>query len=294
MQAALRRRLACSLARIPLYCRRIATGLIDRMKKNKDLRRFYDGVYKKGERRHYYSKRALSEDALSNEDREVIKAMAWRGKSVLDVGCGTGRACHEIAARGAKRVVGIDFSAAAIAKARARPARDNLEYRVEALAAHKGRYDMVISLGTLEHTDDPYAVLQDFKDRLHRGGAIILTCPNWTNPRGYVLQTLLRLFDAPITLADLHSLTPIEFIAWAKELNMQLTWHTFDHDWAHGERLIADLTQRLPNVLRDAKLPHKKKNVAGLIEWLELHVLPLDHTSTFSGATGLYLFEQKK
>ncbi len=89
-------------------------------------------------------------------------------------------------------------------------------------------------------------------------------------------------------------LTPVEFIAWAKKLDMQLRWRTFDHDWAHGRRLLADLTQRLPNVLRDAKLPNEEKNVAGLIDWLGEHVLALDHTSKFSGATGLYILRQKK
>jgi len=264
------------------------------MQKNKDLKQFYDGVYKKGERKHYYSKSALSATDLPNEDREVINARSWQGKTVLDVGCGTGRACYEIAGRGARAVVGIDFSAAAIAEAKHRPARDNLEYRVDDIMEHKGKYDVVIAIGTLEHMDDPYAVLKCFKRCLNKGGVMVLTCPNWTNPRGYVLQTLLRLFNAPITLADLHSLTPVEFTAWAKKLNMSLKWHTFDHDWAHGERLINDLTQRLPNVLRDAKLPNNKKNVANLVDWLSEHVLPLDHTSQFSGATGLYVLQAKE
>ncbi len=174
-------------------------------KKNKDLKTFYDGVYKKGERKHYYSKHALSAGALSNEDREVINAISWRGKTVLDVGCGTGRACHEMAKLGAKSVLGIDFSDAAIAEARCRPPRDNLTYRVDDVMRHRGKYDVVVAIGTLEHMDEPYEMLKRFKRRLNKGGAIIITCPNWTNPRGYVLQTLLRLFDAPITLADLHS-----------------------------------------------------------------------------------------
>ncbi len=108
-----------------------------------------------------------------------------------------------------------------------------------------------------------------------------------------MLQTLLRLFDAPITLADLHYLTPIEFETWAKRLGMVLTWHTFDHDWAHGERLITDFKRRLPNVLRDAGLPNKKRNVADLIDWLDTHVRPFNHRSRFSGATGIYIFRQR-
>ncbi len=264
------------------------------MQKNKDLKKFYDGVYKKGERKHYTPKLSLSAGDLPNEDSEVIGVMSWKGKTVLDVGCGTGRACFEIAKRGARRVVGIDFSDAAIAQAKTRPLQNNLEYHVDDIIEHKGKYDVIISIGTLEHMDEPYDVLKRFKRHLNKGGVIVVTCPNWTNPRGYVLQTLLRLFDAPITLADLHSLTPIEFEAWAKKLKMRLNWRTFDHDWAHGERLITDFKRRIPNVLRDAGLPNNRKKVASLIDWIEAHVLPLDHSSKFSGATGLYVLRQKK
>ncbi len=160
------------------------------MKKNKELKSFYDRIYEKGERKHYTPKLALSATELPVEDREVINTMSWRGKTVLDVGCGTGRACYEIAQRGAQRVVGIDFSEAAIARARARPMRDNLEYHVQDLAAHRGRYDVVIAIGTLEHTDDPYATLKSLKRRLNKnmrgggGGEDRIDLPELDEPSG--------------------------------------------------------------------------------------------------------------
>ena len=117
---------------------------------------------------------------------------------------------------------------------------------------------------------------------------MIFTCPNWTNPRGYILMTLLHLFDAPITLADLHYLTPLDFVGWAKKLGMRLEWSTFDRSWGHGEVMIKDLQKRLPNVLRDAKLPRNKKNIESFITWLEKNILHFDYSLPNSGALGIY------
>lgn len=261
--------------------------------KNKNLKKFYSNVYtKKGEKKHY-TKLLFGKTRIPNEEREVLKEINWRGKTVLDVGCGTGLLCYEIVKRGAKKVVGIDFARGAIEVARATYEYPRLQYLCEDIKDHRGRYDVIVSLGTLEHMDKPFFMLRRLKERyLKRGGSIIVTCPNWTNPRGYMLQTLWHLFRARITLADLHYLTPIEFDNWAEKLEMFLGWRTFDYDWAHGERLIKDFKRRIPNVLRDSKLPRHQKNIDGFVGWIRTHILPLDHRKKFSGATGLYHFKK--
>lgn len=262
------------------------------MKKNKDLISFYDSVYKKGEKKHYTKLLFRTSTKLPIDEHEVLHALSWKNKTVLDVGCGTGLMADVIAKAGAKKVVGIDFSPDAIATAKKEHARPNLDYRVEDIKKHKDRYDIVISLGTLEHMDTPLEILKLIKKHLNPGGTIVITSPNWSNPRGYILQTLRFLFDAPITLADLHYLTPIEFEAWAKKLNMKLAWKTFDFEWAQGEKLIKDFTRRLPNVLRDMKITGKEKQIAAFIKWVQDHVLTLRHDDAWSGATGLYIFKK--
>ena len=106
-------------------------------------------------------------------------------------------------------------------------------------------------------------------------------------------MTLLFLFDAPITLADLHYQTPIDFIQYSRKLNMNLKWRTIDKSWAHGDILIKDFTKRLPNVLRDANLPCKSKNIKNLINWIKTNVASFDNSQLHSGATGLYVFSFK-
>ena len=103
----------------------------------------------------------------------------------------------------------------------------------------------------------------------------------------------IHLFNAPITLADLHYQTPVDFQNYAKKLSMSLKWRTIDRSWAHGEILIRDFQRRLPNVLRDAKLPKNSKNIENFLNWLKVNVTSFDNTLPHSGATGLYVFSLK-
>lgn len=259
--------------------------------KNKKLLKFYDNLYKKGEKKHY-TKLLLNKGRIPDEEREVLKEIAWKGKNVLDAGCGTGLLAYLIAKKGGL-VTGVDYSKEAIKSARSAYRHKNLEFLCSDFRHVNKKYDVIISLGTLEHTDNPFQTLKLLKRKLKAGGKMIITCPNWLNPRGYILMTLKYLFNAPITLADIHYLTPLNFQKWSKQLKMKLVWRTFDHSWASGEKLIADFRRRLPNVFRDMKMS-KEKEIGNFIKWLENYVVKLDHKKNFSGAVGLYHFFNNK
>jgi len=259
------------------------------MKKNKNLKTFYNKVYVKGEKKHFTSYRELS---ATSEVKEVLKQISWKKKKVLDVGCGTGFFAFNAAKKGAK-VLGIDFSTEAIELAKLQYAHDNLDFQSIDVSKIKEKFDVIVSNGTLEHMDNPLKTLKLFKRHLNPNGCIIITSPNWTNPRGYMLMPLLYLFDAPITLVDLHYFSPIDFEIFAKKLGMKLSWQTFDRIWSHGDILLEDFKKRLPNVLRDAKLPNKKKNIDSFLKWIKINVISLDNDLPHSGATGLYIFSFK-
>lgn len=260
--------------------------------KNKDLKKFYDAVYAKGESRHYTKLRLAKKGNLAADRAAVLAEMSWKGKTVLDVGCGTGETAYHIARRGAARVVGLDYSAQAIAVARRTYRHPNLFFEKKDIKNMREKFDVVITMGTLEHTDDPLATLKKLKQLLHPGGSIIVTSPNWSNPRGYMLLTLFFLFHARITLADLHYFTPIEFQQWAKALKMKLAWRTVDQDWAHGEKLVRDLARRLPNVARDSRLPATNARIKEFVVWIQRHVLPLEKDASHTGAIGVYHFRK--
>lgn len=261
--------------------------------KNKDLKKFYDGVYKKGEQKHY-TPFLLSGDKMPPAKSEVLREILWKGKTVLDAGCGTGELAGIIARRGAKKVVGVDYSKDAIGVAKANWKSINLEFFQKDINDIKEKFDVVVSLGTLEHLDEPLSALRKLKSLLNPMGSLIITCPNWTNPRGYILQTLRQLFDAKITLADIHYFSPLDFQNFAKKLGMKLTWRTVDHGWAQGEKLVADFTRRLPNVLvKDKKFKIDPFKISSFINWIENTVVPIETQKPHSGAVGLYHFRNK-
>lgn len=254
--------------------------------KNKDLKKFYDSVYKKGEKKHWTKLLFAGKNQLPEEEQEVLKEINWNNKKVLDAGCGTGLLAYLIAKKGAL-VTGVDYALEAIKIAKSSHRHPNLNFLCCDFSDIKEKYDVIISVGTLEHTDNPFEVLKKLKSKLNKSGRLIITCPNWLNPYGYILLTLRYLFSAPITLADIHYLTPLEFNQWAERLGMKLSWRTFDHSWASGEKMIVDFNRRLPNVFRDMKM-FKNKQIKEFIGWLESHVVKFDHKREFSGATGLY------
>lgn len=254
---------------------------------NAKLQSFYDGVYTKGERSHYTQFR-LQEGALTEEFAAVLSACPWEGKTVLDVGCGTGDMCALIAQAGAASVLGVDYAASAIKEAEEKHHAPNLAFLCKNYEDIDDSFDVIISLGTLEHMDDPLATLRRLKGMLTLGGSLILTCPNWLNARGYVLQILWHLFRAPITLADIHYLGPVDFEEWAKELDMDLQWNTVDCEWGSGAKMVKDLERRLPNVARDAGWDIPQERIDALLQWLATRVVPFKDTSKHAGAAGVY------
>jgi 2-polyprenyl-3-methyl-5-hydroxy-6-metoxy-1,4-benzoquinol methylase len=123
--------------------------------------------------------------------REVRSALGKREAGrVLDLGCGNGAFCAELAAHGYD-VVGIDPSTDGIAHAR----RQHPTLRVfegsayEPLAAAHGRFDVVVSLEVVEHLYSPRRFADCLHDLLTPGGIAIVSTPY----HGYLKNLALAL-----------------------------------------------------------------------------------------------------
>jgi SAM-dependent methyltransferase len=97
----------------------------------------------------------------------------FKGKLVLDVGCGMGRFA-EIATRWGARVVGIDLSAAAEVAAKNLADREfvALQSDVFALPFAPETFDLIYSMGVLHHTPDCEKAFKSLPQYLKPGGTI--------------------------------------------------------------------------------------------------------------------------
>jgi SAM-dependent methyltransferase len=112
--------------------------------------------------------------------KRYVFAEPWcRGKEVLDCACGVGYGTAHLAAVAA-RVVGGDLSEEAIAYARRRYARDNVEFRVldaAALPFDDDVFDTVVSFETIEHLPDREAHLGEVARVLRANGTYVVSTP---------------------------------------------------------------------------------------------------------------------
>jgi len=101
------------------------------------------------------------------------------GGRVLDMACGEGYG-SAVLARGARNVLGVDANPEAFEHARLRYARQNLRFERGLVETHGelGAYDAVVFLQTIEHVQDPTAVLRHLRSLLADGGAAYVSTPN--------------------------------------------------------------------------------------------------------------------
>jgi len=102
-------------------------------------------------------------------------------RDVLEVGCNWGYGSHVLAAE-ARRVIGIDVNAEAVACGNARFAQPNLELMVhdasQPFPFPSGSFDLVFSSEALEHIAHPAACVGEMRRVLRPGGILILKTPN--------------------------------------------------------------------------------------------------------------------
>ncbi len=105
------------------------------------------------------------------------------GRRVLDLACGEGYGSWLLARSGATEVCGVDVAADAVARARTAFGDTGIAFEVgsgEALASMypPGHFDLVVSIETIEHLEDPARFLAAVTQVAAPGAIIILTCPN--------------------------------------------------------------------------------------------------------------------
>jgi SAM-dependent methyltransferase len=122
-------------------------------------------------------------------DQPALRALLpnVQGMSVLDLGCGDGRLCRELADMGAVRVVGVDPSARMLALASQRtasPAVTYLQAFAEDVVVEEGGFDLVVSSLALHYVADL--------------GCLLVRVGSWLRTDGWLVVTM----EHPMRTAD--------------------------------------------------------------------------------------------
>ncbi|GGC57997.1 tRNA 5-methoxyuridine(34)/uridine 5-oxyacetic acid(34) synthase CmoB [Marinobacter halophilus] len=116
------------------------------------------------------------------------------GRTILDVGCGSGYHCWRMAGAGARHVVGIDpgllflFQFLAVKRYLGATPVDLLPVKMEDLPKDLGLFDTTFSMGVLYHRRSPLDHLLELKGTLRRGGELVLETLVVDGPEGHSLM----------------------------------------------------------------------------------------------------------
>lgn len=113
--------------------------------------------------------------------RYLFAAQFVRGKTVLDVACGSGYGTALLARHQAESVAGLDNSREAVEYAQQHYALPNVSFTLgnaEQLPFPDASFDVVVSFETIEHVREYEVFLQELKRVLKPTGLLILSTPN--------------------------------------------------------------------------------------------------------------------
>lgn len=149
------------------------------------------------------------EDRVTFYNRTGLAAQDLAGRAVLDAGCGMGRYLRIAAESPARLIVGVDLSRAVVA---ARELTSGLPHvsivrgDLLRLPFAPGTFDLIYSLGVIDHTPDPRSAFLALARLLKPGGRIAI----WVYPRERVIvETIMDLQRAVSTRLPLGVLEPL-------------------------------------------------------------------------------------
>lgn len=128
-------------------------------------------------------------EASIHAARYLLAKPFVKGKRVLDVACGEGYGSRLMRDWGAASVSGVDLFEPAIETATRLFAGDNVSFAAKSAYElddlfNEGEFDVIVSLETIEHLDQPALFLQKVRKVAKADAVIIVSCPNdhWYYP----------------------------------------------------------------------------------------------------------------
>jgi ubiquinone/menaquinone biosynthesis C-methylase UbiE len=157
--------------------------------------------------------------AITFEQSEPIT-----GKSVLDIGCGSGRYAVEFAKRGAARVVGVDYAPGMLSLAREYAQASGVGARCEFIQGDfttqviNQRFDVVIAIGVFDYQDAPVEFMRKMVQ--HCSGRVIATFPGRSLIRMPLRKLRYWLGNCPVLFYREHEVRDIGTRAGLRTVNI--------------------------------------------------------------------------
>jgi 2-polyprenyl-3-methyl-5-hydroxy-6-metoxy-1,4-benzoquinol methylase len=171
------------------------------------LERYYVAYYRDTLGLPDWSARATGRQAEEDVDAERITDLqtllgSFTGRSLLNVGCGTG-GFNVAAARAGARSVGVDQSVEAVGICALKRALGSggsyAAAAAERLPFRDASFDLVTCISTVEHVDDVAASLREMVRVLRPGGALFLYAPSgWACYESHYKLRWLPWFPRPL------------------------------------------------------------------------------------------------
>ncbi len=137
-----------------------------------------------------YFKRGIKENPIFWE--RLGGPPNFKGKKVLDIGCGHGSLCVDIAKKGAKKVIGVDLDDDRINFAQENLKKNYPEFKkrlefisIDVADLDEKEFDFIVSKDTFEHIIDLDGVLKQIRKRLKKNGKLYVgIAPLYFSPMG--------------------------------------------------------------------------------------------------------------
>jgi ubiquinone/menaquinone biosynthesis C-methylase UbiE len=173
----------------------------------------FDSIYHQGQPlqsafNRTFRKAIYERYAITFEQSEPIA-----GKTVLDVGCGSGRYAVEFARRGAARIVGLDYAPGMLDLARDYAAGAGVGDRCEFLAGDftthplTEKFDVAIAIGVFDYQDKPVEFMRKMAERCR--GRVIASFPGRSAIRMPLRKFRYWLGDCPVLFYREHEVRNI-------------------------------------------------------------------------------------
>jgi len=271
-----------------------------------DLKVVYDKIYEDGKEIFY----DFSRELIYSEVYKTIKTHL-NNRKILDLGCGDGDFLKRfVTLESPKEIHGYDFSEVGIGKCKIieevipysipniyrNISFKDLKFEIdEGLSTEVNYFDIITSIGVIEHLDNPEILFYLVDKLLTKDGMFVLEHPNFLNVRGVIWKTLEIFLGAEMSKTDKHTILPDRIFEYMEKYNFECERIiTFDHSRGLYDRMVEDLSKRIKLALV-GKVENVDEKVKNFLDYLQF----VTHERVFipspaNGAECIWVFHRKE